>query len=251
MAGALVAEALAKGDMGIAVATLAPGAVATALALWGNDEQQSTYLPAFTGDDVPAAALALAEAQVLFDVMSPSATATRTENGFVLNGVKTQVVRAAEAELFVIGAMLDGEPRLFIVESGSDGVSVEADPSMGLRAASLGRLTLKDTPVEEIALLGSADDYAECVRLSRVAWAALAVGTGQAVLDYVTPYVNEREAFGEPISNRQSVAFMVADIAIELKGMRLSPTGPRPAPGWARNSPVRQRWPVGSRQSRA
>jgi alkylation response protein AidB-like acyl-CoA dehydrogenase len=37
----------------------------------------------------------------------------------------------------------------------------------------------------------------------------------------VREYVNERVAFGEPISHRQSVAFMVADIAIELEGMRL------------------------------
>ena len=49
----------------------------------------------------------------------------------------------------------------------------------------------------------------------------MAVGTSQAVLDYVVPYVNERVAFGEPISNRQAVAFMVANIAIELDGMRL------------------------------
>ena len=41
------------------------------------------------------------------------------------------------------------------------------------------------------------------------------------MLDYVTPYVKEREAFGEPIAHRQSVAFMVANIAIELQGMRL------------------------------
>ena len=52
-------------------------------------------------------------------------------------------------------------------------------------------------------------------------WCALSVGTAQAVLDYVIPYVNERVAFGEPISNRQSVAFMVSDIALELEGMRL------------------------------
>ena len=51
--------------------------------------------------------------------------------------------------------------------------------------------------------------------------AALACGTGKAVLDYVIPYVNERHAFGEPISHRQAVAFMVANIAIELQGMRL------------------------------
>ncbi len=51
MAGTLVAEALAHGDLGIAVATLAPGAVATAIATWGTDAQQQTYLPAFTGDE--------------------------------------------------------------------------------------------------------------------------------------------------------------------------------------------------------
>ncbi len=49
MAGTLVAEALAKGDMGLAVAALAPGAVATAIGLWGTEAQQQTYLPAFTG----------------------------------------------------------------------------------------------------------------------------------------------------------------------------------------------------------
>ncbi len=66
-----------KGDMGLAVAALAPGSVATALGLWGTDAQQQTYLPAFTGDDVPAAALALTEPAVLFDVLSPSTTATQ------------------------------------------------------------------------------------------------------------------------------------------------------------------------------
>jgi alkylation response protein AidB-like acyl-CoA dehydrogenase len=64
--------------------------------------------------------------------------------------------------------------------------------------------------------------YRECVALGRLAWCALAIGTGQAVLDYVSGYVNQRTAFGEPISNRQSVAFMVANIAIELESLRLA-----------------------------
>jgi alkylation response protein AidB-like acyl-CoA dehydrogenase len=223
MAGVLVAEALAKGDLGLAVATLAPGAVATALGLWGADEQQSTYLPAFTCDDVPSAALCLTEPTVLFDVLKPSTTARREGEGFVLDGVKAMVPRGAEAELFVVGAELEGNPTLFLVEAGTEGLSVEADPSMGVRAASLSTLTLSGVKVGANAVLGETDGttYAECVRLSRLAWCALAVGTGQAVLDYVTPYVKEREAFGEPIAHRQSVAFMVANIAIELQGMRL------------------------------
>lgn len=225
MAGALVAEALAHGDMGLAVAALAPGAVATAIGLWGTDAQQQTYLPAFTGagSDALVAALAVAEPRVLFDPFEPATTARRDGDGFVLDGVKSAVVRGADAELFVVAAMLDGTPALFIVESGADGLEVEADPSMGVRAAGLSRLHLTGVRVGADALLGDTDGtaHAECVRLSRLAWCALAVGTAQAVLDYVLPYVNEREAFGGPISHRQSVAFMVADMAIEVQAMRL------------------------------
>ncbi len=227
MAGALVAEALAKGDMGLAVATLAPGSVATAIGLWGTDAQQQTYLPAFSAEDgsVPAAALALNEPTVLFDVLAPATTATRSDDGagFVLNGTKSLVARGNDAELFVVGASLDGKPVLFLLESSTEGLSIEGDPAMGVRAASMTRLVLENVKVPADAVLGEADGstYTECVRLSRLAWCALAVGTGQAVLDYVTPYVKEREAFGEPIANRQSVAFMVANIAIELQGMRL------------------------------
>lgn len=223
VAGTLVAEALAHGDLGIAVSTLAPGAVATALSLWGTEQQQQTYLPAFTGDDAPAAALALNEPRVLFDVLEPTTTAVREGDEYVLTGVKSAVPRAADAELFVVGARLDDRPVLFVVESGAEGLSVEGDPAMGVRAASLGRLVLSDVRVPADAVLGETDgsSYTECVRLSRLAWCALAVGTAQAVLDYVTPYVKEREAFGEPIAHRQSVAFMVADIAIELEAMRL------------------------------
>lgn len=219
--GVLVAEALAEGDMGQAVACLAPAAVATAISLWGSDEQQQTYLPSFTGDDVPAAALALSEPRPLFDPLTPATTARREGGSIVIDGIKSAVVRGTEAELFVVGVELDGEPRLVIVESGSAGISLAEDPSMGLRAASLTRLKLDGVTVEESALLGSTEDYREAVRLSRVAWAGLAVGTGKAVLDYVKEYVKTREAFGEPIAYRQSVAFMVANIAIELEGLRL------------------------------
>ena len=227
MAGVLVAEALAKGDLGLAVAVLAPGAVATAIATWGNDEQQRTYLPAFTEpraeEGVAVAALALTEPRPLFDALDPHTTATRDGKDLVLDGTKSMVPRGADAELFVVGASLDGQGVLVIVEAGTDGLSVEADPAMGVRAASLTTLTLEGVRVPAGNVLGALDGttYAECVRLSRLAWCALSFGVGQAVLDHVTPYVKERQAFGEPIAHRQSVAFMVADIAIELQAMRL------------------------------
>jgi alkylation response protein AidB-like acyl-CoA dehydrogenase len=70
---------------------------------------------------------------------------------------------------------------------------------------------------------GSASDYDHeaLVDGARLLWAALAVGAAQAVLDYVVPYCNERVAFGEPITNRQAVAFSIANIAIETDAMRL------------------------------
>ncbi|MGY4770750.1 acyl-CoA dehydrogenase family protein [Kribbella sp. CWNU-51] len=215
MTGVLAAEAMAHGDMGQAVACLAPAAVSTAISLWGDETQQATYLPAFTGSSVPAAALALLEPRPLFD---PFVLQTRWAGGR-LNGVKSLVPRGASAELFVIAAQVESSgPALFLMESDHPGVTIEAEPSMGLRAASLSRVILEDVPAVQ---LGTFEDYAECVRLSRLGWCALSLGTAKAVLDYVTPYVNERTAFGEPISHRQSVAFMVANIGIELEGMRL------------------------------
>ncbi|HEX4106613.1 MAG TPA: acyl-CoA dehydrogenase family protein [Solirubrobacteraceae bacterium] len=220
----LVGEALAHGDMGLALAALAPGAVATALAAWGDAEQQGTYLPAFVGDDVPAAALALLEPGALRDPLAPRTTARRQDGGYVLDGEKSLVPRAGDGELFVVSAMLEGGPALFIVESGTGGVSVAPEPAMGLRAATTGRLHLEGVTLAERALLGGADPEVmrECIIRARLAWCALAVGTAKAVLDYVIPYVNERPAFGEPISHRQAVAFAVADVAVELEGMRLT-----------------------------
>ncbi|MGV9752159.1 acyl-CoA dehydrogenase family protein [Nocardia farcinica] len=223
----LVAEALAHGDMGLALPILAPSGAAVALAQWGTDAQQRTYLPAFAGENVPQASVVIAEPRPLFDPFALQTKATRSPSGYRLNGVKSLVPAAADAELFLVAAELDGRPALFIVESDAQGLVVEADPSMGLRAAGIGRLILNNVAVSTEAVLGDSDpaaraeEYADAVRLARLGWASLAVGTGQAVLDYVIPYVNEREAFGEPISHRQAVAFMVANIAIELDGIRL------------------------------
>jgi alkylation response protein AidB-like acyl-CoA dehydrogenase len=226
---ALVAEALAYGDMGLALPILAPSGVATTLTQFGSDAQQKSYLPAFASEQVPAAAVVVAEPRPLFDPFALKTTATRGPGGFTLNGVKSLVPTAGSAELFVVAASLDGEPTFFVVESDTEGLVVEADPSMGLRAAGLGRIVLTDVSVPADAILGgpeaSAEDrraaYADVIRLSRLGWASLAVGTSHAVLDYVIPYVKERQAFGEPIAHRQAVAFMVADIATELDGLRL------------------------------
>ena len=221
----LVTEALAGGDMGIAFATLAPAAVSTALGLWGDSDQQATYLPAFTGEDVPAAALAVMEPRALFDPLELETTARREGDGFVLDGLKSMVPLGAAAELFVVAAKLaDGGAALFLVEASTEGVLTQPEPAIGLRAAATAQLKLERVKLPAGALLAEGDPnaYADCIRLGRIAWAAMTLGTSQAALDFLIPYVKERKAFGEPISNRQSVAFNMSNVAIEIEGMRLA-----------------------------
>jgi alkylation response protein AidB-like acyl-CoA dehydrogenase len=222
---ALVAEALAYGDMGLALPILAPSGVASALTHWGSADQQATYLKEFAGENVPQACLAITEPRALFDPTALKTTAVRTPSGYRIDGVKSLVPAAVDAELFIVAAQLNGKPTMFIVEAASTGVTVTADPSMGIRAAALGKVEFDKVTVPLSARLGedgaTDQDYSEAVALSRLGWAALAVGTSHAVLDYVIPYVKERQAFGEPIARRQSVAFMCANIAIELDGLRL------------------------------
>ena len=172
---ALVAEALAYGDMGLALPILAPAGVASALTHWGSADQQATYLKEFAGENVPQACLAIAEPHPLFDPTSLKTTAVRTPSGYRLDGVKSLVVAAKDAELLIVAAQLNGKPALFIVESSSKGLTVKADPSMGIRAAALGRVELDNVTVPLSARLGedaaTDDDYSEAVALSRLGWA--------------------------------------------------------------------------------
>jgi alkylation response protein AidB-like acyl-CoA dehydrogenase len=221
----LMAEALARGDMGMAVACLAPAAVSAALSLWGDADQQATYLHEFVSEDVPSASFALLERGALFNPFTLKARARKNGDGYALSATKSLVPRAADAELFIVAAELEGRgPALFVVESKTAGITIEPEPVMGIRASATGTVAFEEVKLPSAALLGGGDPetYAEAVQLARLGWCALAVGTGQAVLDYVIPYVNERQAFGEPIANRQAVAFTVANIAIELEGMRLA-----------------------------
>ena len=222
---ALMSEALAQGDMGIAVACLAPAGVATAIGLWGDADQQATYLHEFVGERPPAAALAILERRALFDPFELQTTAREGGGGYVLNGAKSLVPRAADWRgIHRRRRSSRARPGAVRVESKTDGLSIEPEPAMGVRAAGTGTLVLEDVKLPAGALLGDGDPavYGECMQLGRLGWCAVALGTGQAVLDYVIPYVNERIAFGEPIADRQAVAFTVANIAIELDGMRLA-----------------------------
>lgn len=222
---AIVAEELSRGDMGLAYAALAPSAVVHALLDHGTAAQQEAHLPRFTRERFTAGSFALVEPTPAFDAHALETRAKRSGGDWVLRGVKTMVALGDRAELLLVAAAIDGKkPALFLIERGTRGVAVSPEPAMGLRSAAPCRITLEDVRVPKEALLGGdaeAVDYRAVVDQARIGWGAMAVGTAQAMLDYVIPYCNDRRAFGSPISHRQAVAFMIADIAIELDGMRL------------------------------
>ena len=90
---------------------------------------------------------------------------------------------------------------------------------MGLKATETVTLYFDHTPAQR---LGDHDfNYAAFLDLGSLMWCALAIGSCEAVKKYCIEYANQRYAFGEPISHRQSIAFMIADMAIEIEAMRL------------------------------
>jgi alkylation response protein AidB-like acyl-CoA dehydrogenase len=215
----LMAEDLGYGDFTLGAALLAPMGVANALTRWGNQAQQEKYLPAFAEESPPLATFAVAEARPAFNPNELATRATRAGDGYVLDGEKALVLLAREAEIMLVAAVLEGRPAVFIVEGGSAGLSFQEDPGMGLKAAETLKMRLDNVRAEK---LGDDDfDYQAFLDLGALTWCALAVGTCQAVMDYAIQYANDRIAFGEPISHRQSVAFMIADMAIEIDAMRL------------------------------
>ncbi len=226
----LIVEDLARGDMGLAYAALSSLSFVNALVHWGDEQQRATLLPSLLEGDSSVATLAVVEPHPFFDPGALRTSAKKRGSDYVITGEKSMVALADRAKWFLIAAEIPKVgPRFFLVERDAAGVEVVDEPAMGLRSASLGRVKLAKVRVAPEALLGGEAAlkaegqaaYDDAVDRGRVAWGAMALGTSQALLDYVIPYCNDRLAFGEPISHRQAVAFMVADIAIELESMRM------------------------------
>ncbi len=223
IANALNAEDLAWGDLALTLGAITPQAFVNTLLDQGSDAQREKYLPRFCEGTFYSATTALMEPRATFDPMAPQCSATASDGGYTLNGSKCMVPLGESAELVLVIAQLEDKgPAAFIVEGTPEGMTRTREEHMGLRTLELATLSFENVGLPADALLGEGNfDLQRFVDLSRIGLCALAVGCCQGVLDYVKEYVNERVAFGEPISNRQAVAFMVADMAIELEAMRL------------------------------
>jgi acyl-CoA dehydrogenase len=222
--GALFLEELGWGDLSIALHLLAPGMVAYPILYCGTEEQKETYLPQFCDETFKTATAALIEPSVQFDPNALGTTAILDDDSYVLNGRKAYVPLAADADTFLIYAAENGATQGFLVPAGTDGLHVgEREKNMGIKALATYRLTLDDCRVPKTNRLGGEAGCAfdKLMAYSRVATSALAVGVARASYEYALDYAKERYAFGEPIASRQAIAFMLAEMAIDIDAARL------------------------------
>ncbi len=222
---ALIAEKLGYGDYALALRILSSISFINLISDFGSDAQRAKYLPAFAGKDYVQGTLAVMEPMLRFDVSKITAHAERSHSGYWLNGKKCMVIAGQKADAVLLLAKLEGSGiQAFILENNLPGISWREERNMGLGAASLATLHLENAHVPADALLGETEQpfaLDEFLDSSRIALAALSVGTLKAAIDYAVEYCNAREAFGEPITHRQAVAFMLADMATEYEALRL------------------------------
>lgn len=219
----LIIENLAHGDLGMTYAFYTSNSVLNAIVEFGTNAQQEELVPKFLSDTPMIATIAVNEPTPLFSPFELSTKATKKEENYILNGIKNMVPLGKQAEYILVAAQDENNSiKIFIVATNQNGLTVNTDKCMGLNSAELCTVKLDNVVVHVSAILGDDSfNYDKFITYSRLGWCALAVGCCQAVLDYVIPYANDRYAFGEPISNRQAVAFMIADMKIELDSMRI------------------------------
>jgi alkylation response protein AidB-like acyl-CoA dehydrogenase len=220
---AIVLEELAHGDATLAVAATTPSVFAYAVADQGSDEQRAALLPPLCGPRFQAAALAVNEPTPGFDAFAPRTVAARNGAGLVLSGTKCFVPLADRASHFLVVARSGDRLDAFIVPRDAAGLTIsETDRNLGLKALATATLAFDGVRVADRDRLGGSDgaDVARLLNHCRVGAAAVLNGLSRAVLEYCVPYAKERVAFGEAIARKQSIAFRLAEMHMEIESMR-------------------------------
>jgi butyryl-CoA dehydrogenase len=196
----------------------------------GSEEQKKRWVtPLARGEKLGA--FALTEAAAGSDPAALETTATRQQDGYLLNGNKIFISNGREADITVVFATVDRSLRhkgitAFTVEKGTPGFSVgKLEHKMGLRASSTAELLFADCYVPEANRLGREGDgfhiALDIIDGSRIAVAAQALGIAQGAFDKALAYARERRQFGQPIINFQAIQWMLADMATQSDAARL------------------------------
>ncbi len=193
---------------------------------FGSDEQKEKYLsPMIEGKLVGGHAMT--EPDAGSDAFSLRTTATKTDNGYVLNGAKVFISNAPIADLLLIFATTKRELGWagvtgFIVEKDNPGLQVSKPlDKIGLKTSPTGELGLVDCEVPASAMLGrvgqgSAIFNAE-MEWERSCLFACHLGAMQRQLDQCVEYVKDRKQFGQSIGSFQAVSHKIADMRVRIE----------------------------------
>ncbi|ODR16088.1 acyl-CoA dehydrogenase [Mycolicibacterium porcinum] len=228
---AQVTEELARGWMSLAGAMGGHTVVSKLLLQFGTEEQKQKYLPRMATGELRAT-MALTEPGGGSDLQAMRTVATKDESGYVINGSKTWISNARKAGLVALLCKTDPTATpahkgvsILLVEK-VPGFTVSKDlPKLGYKGVESCEINFVDCHVDSDALLGGTEGrgFAQMMKgleVGRIQVAARATGVARAAFDDALQYAQERESFGVPIWQHQSVGNMLADMGTKLYAAR-------------------------------
>lgn len=229
--GLLIAEELAWGCTGIGTAIEANGLAQQPVILGASDYLKRKYLaPQVEGPMM--CAYAVTEPGAGSDVQGLKTTAVKQGDKYILNGSKMWITNAGVADWYFVVALTDPDKKArggmtaFIVERGWAGVQVgKKEWNMGQRCSDTRGITFDNVEVPEENVVGRVGDGWKLAMaafdFTRPSVAAAAVGLSRAAMEHAVRYSMERRTFGVPIAAHQAIAFMIADMAMNIDAGRL------------------------------
>jgi alkylation response protein AidB-like acyl-CoA dehydrogenase len=232
VAFSLAITEIAKGCASTAVTTSVTNMVAEVIQAVGNEEQKKHYLPKICSGEYPAGGFCLTEAGAGSDPAGMKTKAIKDGDDYILNGSKVYITSAEYAGVFVVWAVTDPDaPKgkgisCFLVENSIPGLTVsKAEDKMGQKASSTNEVVFDNCRISASAMMGKENDGFRIavseLAGGRIGVGSLALGLGQAAMDYARVYITERQQFGQPLSNFQGLQWMLADRYTELEAARL------------------------------
>jgi alkylation response protein AidB-like acyl-CoA dehydrogenase len=228
---ALVTAELARGWMSLAGAMGGHTVVAKLLAAFGTREQQDRYLPRMATGEVRAT-MALTEPGGGSDLQAMTTVASRQGDSYVVNGSKTWISNARRSQLIALLCKTDpaAEPKhrgvsILLVEHGP-GLTVSQDlPKLGYKGVESCELVFDGYRAPTGAVLGGVEGHGfaqmmKGLETGRIQVASRALGVAQAAFDDALRYSQERETFGKPIWQHQSIGNYLADMATKITAAR-------------------------------
>lgn len=224
-------EELARGLLSLAAVTAMQCLMATnGLYLYGTKEMHEKYLrPALRGEKIGA--FQLTEPEAGSDLSAVRTLATKTSDGYVINGMKTWSTSGPYGDFHTVLCQTDPDKKLrglmfFFIPSDTPGFSHSKKfETLGTRTSALSEIYFNNCHVPPEYMLGQLgrglDVLLTILAEIRIMTAALALGLHRAAMDDSIKYCKERAQFGKPIGKYQLIQAKIANMAVNLEAGRL------------------------------